>query len=296
MRKLKQGVAAIALVASLGLIVPGSFGGPAAADISRTWNLQPMKITCDLDRNPSTGENGFEYVSEVNSADKEFQNHHTTGFKVFKWGTLQDVNNSLVFSVQSATATEILTAVENLGSETEPTDDDTSPQSRVELLSGDLPAGYPVSFVIPPDHANSYFDVGGISLGNKANKKNLIDCEFIDEGIANVDIDGDGKVDEESNCYIEGVPQPLCYQNTFVAGSSDALAAIPCDRSDGGDPTKCFVAGVAYHYTDIISGKFHVSGSSGAKVKSASVDDDETAAERKAKKGGKQRGKGKRGR
>ena len=36
MHSLRQGTAAIALVASLGLIVPGSFGGPGSADISRT--------------------------------------------------------------------------------------------------------------------------------------------------------------------------------------------------------------------------------------------------------------------
>ena len=36
MRKLKQGMAAVAFVASLGLIVPGSFGGPAFADVNNS--------------------------------------------------------------------------------------------------------------------------------------------------------------------------------------------------------------------------------------------------------------------
>ncbi len=287
MLKLKQGMAAIMLTASLGLIVPGSFGGPAAADISRKWGLQPMDITCDLDRNGS-----FEFESEVMSADKEFQNNNTTGFQVFKWGTLQDVNSPLVFTVQSATDVGIYTAVENKGGGTETTSDDTSPEARVLLSSGDLPAGYPVSFEIPPNHPYNYFGDGGIHLGKKTNKKNLVDCVFIDVGKAN-----DGA--EGVECYIAGVLQSECYQNVFTAGSSDVQGAIPCDRSDGGDPTKCFVEGVTYHYTDTISGKFHVSGNGGAKVKSASADDAPSADRQQKNKGqnGKQnRGKGKRGR
>jgi hypothetical protein len=85
---LKQGTVALVLVASLGLIVPSSFGGPAAADINRQDGLQPMAIACDFN-----GDGTNDYFSDVMSADKEFTNAHTTGFQVFKMATLQDINS-----------------------------------------------------------------------------------------------------------------------------------------------------------------------------------------------------------
>lgn len=292
MHSFKQGITTAILVVVLGLFVPGLFGGPVAADISRPWGVQPMEIKCNLDGKSSTGINGYEYVSEVTSADKEFHNHHSVGFQVFRWGTLQDINNSLVFSVQTANASEILTAVENKGGDTQTTADDTSPGAKVVLSPGDprLSGGYPVSFAIPPDHPYSYFAEGGISLGNKTNKKNLVDCEFTDLGKANVDIDGDGKVEEEEACYVEGVLQDVCYQNAFEAGLSDNSSAVPCDRTDGGDRNLCFAAGVAYHYTDIITGKFHVSKNSDA-VSKAQTKHKNNKHDRKGGHKGKKRGR-----
>src|SRR4051812_3187452 len=53
--KLKQGMAAIGLVASLGLIVPSTFGGSASADVSHNPHLNqyndPFPLSCDLDGN-----------------------------------------------------------------------------------------------------------------------------------------------------------------------------------------------------------------------------------------------------
>lgn len=69
MNRLEQGMAAIAVVASLGLVAPASFGGPASADLAKESNAnpQPMSIKCDLD---GQSDNGFEYESRVTSVDK----------------------------------------------------------------------------------------------------------------------------------------------------------------------------------------------------------------------------------
>lgn len=52
MPKTTQRMAAVVLVTSLGLIVPGSFGGSVSADISHNPNLNdPFTLECDLDGN-----------------------------------------------------------------------------------------------------------------------------------------------------------------------------------------------------------------------------------------------------
>lgn len=68
MNTLKQGLAALTMVTSLGLASVASFAGPAAADVSpEIINAsQPMTISCDLD---GSSANGFEYASTVNSVD-----------------------------------------------------------------------------------------------------------------------------------------------------------------------------------------------------------------------------------
>ena len=258
MQKLKQGMAAVVLVASLGLIVPGSFGGPASADISRKHSLQPMTAVCE-------GLGEFDVIS----ADKEFTNANTEPGQRFKLPTLQQVDGPLVLVPMSGTTVSVYTALDH-----DP-DAETNPEALVPLDADDprLAGGYPPVFAIPPGHPYTYF--GDFSNGNKANKDNLVDCVVTDIG--------------ESE---EGL------QNWYPAGESDA-AVEDCLVPDinGVEQDLCFVEGVAYHYTDIFIIKAQVSNNGGASVQSASADDAGSADRaHKAKKGGKHRGKGKRGR
>jgi hypothetical protein len=292
---LKQGIAAIALVVSLGLIVPGSFSGPASADISREWGVQPMAISCDFD-----GDKIFEYTSEVTSAD------HDPGGKM---ATLQDVNSSLVFVPQSGYVTTVYTALENRVDW--PQYDDSDVEAVVPLASGDprLAGGYPVSFVIPPGHPWSYFGDGFSIGGAKSNKKNLVDCEVNDVGKAN----------PGTTCVANGVElvqEPdgiaVCFENVFGAGRDNA---VQTDCLVGGvSQDLCFVPPieaenedddlrVSYIYDDTFSIKAVVSGNGGASLQAASADNggtlsatnaaDDGKHKHKAKKGGKHRGNGK---
>jgi hypothetical protein len=282
MHMLKQGMAAVALVASLGLIVPASFGGPVSADISREWGVQPMSIECDLDGNTS-----YEYTSEVTSAD------HDPGGKV---ATLQDVNSSLVFVPQSGSVTTIFTAIEN--NEDWPEVDDSDPAAAVPLASGDprLAGGYPASFVTPPGYPFSYFGEG-FSRGNTDRKQNLVDCVVIDVGKAN----------PGTECLRDGVLQDVCSENApWVAGAEDVENSKPCLVGSNPQYDKCMAFGVSYHYEDIFTIKAVVSGNSGASVQAASADDGGTLSaaraaddgkhradrKHKAKNGGKHRGNG----
>jgi hypothetical protein len=91
MHKLKQGTAAIALVATLGLVVPSTFGGSASADIS-DHDQDPYvdtTFTCDLD--------GDGYIEEttdgvvVHGYDDTFELVSTE--KALVW---QDTNSNTV--------------------------------------------------------------------------------------------------------------------------------------------------------------------------------------------------------
>lgn len=64
MNRLGQGMATVGLVASLGLVVPGSFGGSASADpaLNDHNNTFPLALDCDLDRD-GVYETGYETVS-----------------------------------------------------------------------------------------------------------------------------------------------------------------------------------------------------------------------------------------
>jgi hypothetical protein len=85
MPKIKQGMAAVVLVVTLGLIVPGSFGGPASADVSNadghnTNTLsKPYFFDCDLNGDADQGDAGdgyetkYELVSTFNSMARHVQ-------------------------------------------------------------------------------------------------------------------------------------------------------------------------------------------------------------------------------
>lgn len=83
MKTMKRGMAAIALVASLGLIVPSNFGGSALADMSSSRGHNPNLVetifNCDLDRNGSY-ETAYELVSTFNS--KMWQDKNSTAVLV----------------------------------------------------------------------------------------------------------------------------------------------------------------------------------------------------------------------
>ena len=87
MNTFRQGMAAVGLVATLGLIVPSALGGSAAADISHNPNhdLTPFELTCDLDGDsngdttyvPSHYETTYTFVSTANSKALHDQNSNT---------------------------------------------------------------------------------------------------------------------------------------------------------------------------------------------------------------------------
>ena len=233
MNKVKQGTAALALVASLGLVVPGLFGGPASADVSRNWGLQPMDIECDFN-----GDGSNDYFSEVMSADKEFTNAHTTGFQVFKMATMQDINSSLVFVPQSGTVVTVYTAIDH------DFDAETDPQDITPLNDDDsrLEGIYPAVFAIPPGNAYSYFDADGFTLGKSTNKQKLVECVVTDLGASDDGFqnwypagESDAEVEDCLVPDINGAEQDLC----FVPPVLDA---------DGE-----FVSAVTYHYTDVFT-------------------------------------------
>jgi hypothetical protein len=225
MRTLKQGTVAVALVASLGLVMPGSLGGPVFADRDVTKDLT---VQCD-----ALGDT----VYQVTATD-----HEPSG----NLATLQLQGSTLVLVPQQGTITTVYTAIE-------PDD----PEAAIPLPANDPSlGGNPVSFEIPPDHPYAYLGGEFSRGGAKPNKKNLIDCVVVDDSPDNYyaaeqfDVDGDSR----------------------------------------------FVLGVTYHYTDTYAIKAVVSGGR-AGAKAASADGAQSAdRQHKAKKGGKHRGKGKRGR
>jgi hypothetical protein len=233
MQKLKQGTAAIAMVATLGLVMPTAFGGLALADISRNERLQPMTAEC-------AGLGKFDVIS----ADKEFTNANTEGGERFKMSTLQEVDGPLVLVPVSGTVVSVYTALDH-----DP-DSETNPEALVPLDASDprLAGGYPPVFAIPPGNPYSYF--GDFSLGNKTKKKNLVDCVITDIGASD-----------------EGL------QNWYPAGEGEAAVTdcrVP--DVNGAEQDLCFVEGLVYHYTDIFVIKAQVSNNGGATVESASAD------------------------
>jgi hypothetical protein len=289
-------MAAIALVASLGLIVPSSFGGPASADVSNK-NPQPMSIECDLDGNDDTGDHGYEYVSDVIAID------HDPGGK--KLGKMQDTNSNLQFLPVEGSATTIWTAIED----NRYWPGDSSPFAAEPLSPEDAAtrlADYPAVWETPPGYPFSYFGEG-FSTHNAANEnKSFVDCVVTDVGL----MDAREALSEmgTTQCLRNGVLQDLCFENKWVADDLfDVEDSKPC-LVEGVESDKCmrYVPDdpdtdvneeviVTYHYTDIITIKAQVTGNNGANVKAASADDDAATADRqvKSKKGDKHRGKGK---
>lgn len=255
MQTFKQGTAALALVASLGLVIPASFGGPVSADKAKNRELQPMTIEC-----AALGGS----VIEVVAFD------HDPGGRM---ANMREVNGSRVFVPWRGSVNTTYTAVEN--NEVPGSGDDSQAQARVALAPSDsrLAGGYPTSFEIPPGHPYAYFGEGFRRKGKPP--KNLIDCTVIDVG----------KADDGTTCLKNGLLQEECFDNVFVAGEGDA-AQEDC-LVEGVEQDTCMVEDVAYHYTDFYSIKAKVKG----KAASNDVDHENAGRQHKGNRGGKHRGK-----
>ncbi|MCA9876350.1 MAG: hypothetical protein KC442_01155 [Thermomicrobiales bacterium] len=240
MNTLKQGLAAVTLVTSLGLASVATFAGPAAADLSTEAinNPQPMTITCDLD---GSSANGFEYESTVNSVDK--------GNAL---GPMWDAANRLRFVAVSGTVYTIWTAIED---NTLFAQDDSSPFARRPLDAGDLrlAGGYPVTFDTPPGYPYATFGDGFTTNATKKKGKKrgrLVDCVVTDVGNMTR---AEAKAEMGSTqCLRDGVLQDMCYQNFWWNGASaeDVQNSRPCLASGNAQYDKCMALGVTYHYED----------------------------------------------
>jgi hypothetical protein len=309
MLKLKQGSAAIALVAALGLVVPSLLGGPASADISSKRGNQPMTIACDLDGQAA---NGYEYESKVNSRDHEYttgsdhdnSNNTTEGSERFKFSTLQDLNSTLVFTPRSGNVTSIYTAIEDR--ELWPGVDDSDGDAAVPLEPDDarLAGGYPVKFTIKPDNPYAYF-LGGFSVGASPKKAKLVDCDVTDVGQANPGDECIGNLltdPEPLRIQGEFLDPPVCFQNWYPAGEGEhgvencfvgGLEQDLCFVADDPDTEDVVEPSLTYHYTDIFHIKALVTNNNGAKAKAAGAGDGAPSADRAVKaKHGNHKGKG----
>jgi hypothetical protein len=95
MQQLKQGTAAVALVVSLGLAVPGTLGGSASADISdHNPKLVETTFDCDLDGN-GTYETAYQLVSTQSSTMWQDTNSSTVIIQRLRVDVLGSVYTAL---------------------------------------------------------------------------------------------------------------------------------------------------------------------------------------------------------
>lgn len=229
MQTVKQGTFAIALVAVLGLVLPTTLGEPVSAGKKSKLNLQPMTIQCAALGNT---------VYEVVAYDHDPKGHMPS---------MREVNGSRQFIPVGGSVTTTYTAIDSNEFQ-DPADD--APAAALEALAANDPrlaGGYPASLDIPPGHPYAYYG-DGFKRKSKWKKRNLIDCTVIDVGTA----------DAGTTCLKNGVLQHACFQNVYVAGAEDAAQTNCLVAGIARD--KCFVEGVAYHYTDYYSIRVKVKG------------------------------------
>jgi hypothetical protein len=229
MHYLKQGILAIVLVTVTGLVLPAMFEEPVSAGKKSKLNLQPMTIQCAALGNT---------VVEVVAYDHDPNGHMPS---------MREVNGSRQFIPIEGSVTTTYTAVE--GKELQDPAGDAPFAALIPLAASDprLAGGYPPSFDIPPGHPYAYLG-DGFKRKSKWKNKNFIDCTVIDVG----------KADAGTTCPKNGVLQDACFQNVYVAGAEDA-AQENCLVA-GIAQARCFVEGVAYHYTDYYSIRVKVKG------------------------------------
>jgi len=195
MQKLKQGTAAVALVTSLGLVMPALFGGPASADVSHAVrSLQEMTVSCE-----ALGETVYDVVA----IDKDPGDN---------MATMQDTDSNLVFVPRKGTVTTIYTAI-----------DPTNPEAVIALPPGSLDP-YPTSFVIPPEHDFAYLG-GEFSRGRTKARNNLIACIVIDDSPENYFEAGAFDAEQE-DCLVDGVKieEPTCFAEGVTYHYKDVYA------------------------------------------------------------------------
>lgn len=229
MQKLKQGVLAIALVSTLGVVLPATLEESVSAGKKSKLNLQPMTIQCaDLGNT----------VVDVVAYDHDPKGHMPS---------MREVNGSRQFVPIAGSVTTTYTAIES--NELQDPAGDAPAAALAPLAANDprLANGHPVSFDIPPGHPYAYFG-DGFKRKPKWKNKNFIDCTVIDVGTA----------DAGTTCLKNGVLQDACFQNVYVAGAEDA-SQENCLVAGIAQP-RCFVEGVTYHYTDVYSIRVKVKG------------------------------------
>ena len=106
MLKLKQGTAAIMLVVSLGLIAPGSFGGPASADVNNSRGRNPnladiYYFDCDVVGVAGDYETRYELASTFNAEGRHIQNSNLVLMSRYRY----DIKNDHYEVVRDPTGT-----------------------------------------------------------------------------------------------------------------------------------------------------------------------------------------------
>jgi hypothetical protein len=265
MNRLKQGTAAVTLVASLGLLAPSSLGGPALADIKPPPN--------DHVRNP-------QYVEDIYHCDLNGDGDYETKYE------LVSTFGSAMWQVKNSNTVLVLVSFDLQSSTYEVVHD---------------PTGTAVNFVDPIGYWSPEPEGPGQPNGQHKGQRRVL-CENTTEyNFAPFDSD----VEQGEDLVDDGIWDANFVQTEECPDDPDSIAVPREEYKVDGE----FVC-VTYHETDnylvevTISrapGGTKQSGSSGV-VQAANVDDGKQSADllnkskHKAKKGGKHRGKGKRGR
>ncbi len=205
MRMLKQGTAAIALVVSLGLIVPGSFGGPVSADITHNPNLNlddPFPMACDLDGDSN---NDTEYVKSHYETTYDFRSTANS----FVW---HDLNSNTVMTQRE----------------------------RIDVLQVDyvaltaVPPSYPSVFT---DYTAEWFDVffaPDIYLKGKPNGRKTVRCVNIAAPYEYTNSVEEAELDKEGQ-IAAGVPySEIDYQLFEVKLSASGKGKAQAASADDG--------------------------------------------------------------
>jgi hypothetical protein len=255
MKKLKQGTAAIALVASLGLIAPSTFGGSASADVSENnRNFVSTTLNCDLD-----GIEGYEAPFELVSTGSS---------------TMWQDKNSTTVVVQRLTDLQY---------------------STYEVVND--PTNTAVNFFDPIGYWSLEPNAHNYPQANHKGQRRVLCQEVVQYPYAPYLGEADPAPEDVDLFPAEFVQSPDCPDDAEDPALEDPEHPgefIPREeyKIDGDYVCVTYLETDTWLYEVTLSGK-----PGGAKVKSASADDDAPSAERqtKAKKGNKHRGKGKRG-
>ncbi len=239
MGTLKQGLAAVALVTSLGLVVPSTFGDSVSADVSS---------------------NGRRFVSTTFNCDLDGDGSYETEYK------LVSTESSTMWQVEGST-TVVVQRLKDLQHSTYTVDHD--------------PTGEAYDFFEPTGYWSPEPDARNYPQANHKGWKITNCTETVQYLYSPYATESFGHLNDVA-LVPDFVQSPDCPEDPdSIEGAREDLP-------------EC----VTYLETDTWLYDVTLTGKPGAAAKSASADDDATSADRqvKAKKNGKHRGKGKRGR